>query len=352
MNFWNSLEPAEQQALAAVAQERTFARGARLMSEGEPADYVMVILDGLTQITVRRNGGERVVTKRGPGQLVGERGALRLNVRSATVVALDQIRALVMRTDEFASFISMHPRVLNLIENQIYDRLTEDPEGYGQGGWSGAFPRELVSHAAGDDGQWPRPLDGETCTVLLTDVVAFGAHYRSDLDRQVIRREGLKMMRTSLGPAWRACTPADRGDGLLIVVPPRIPTARIVECVHRELPERLRVHNRTYSEPARFKLRVAVNVGPVMADFLGMSGETIIRTARLVEAPPLKQAMAKTGATLGIIVSSFVHEIAIGPVNELIDADEYTEVEVSNKEFQNSAWMRLVHLPPPPPRGP
>ena len=129
MNFWRSLAPAEQQALAAVGRERTFARGATLMREGEQANYVMVIRSGWTKITVADDDGERVVAERGPGQLVGERGALRLDVRSATVVALEMVRALVMRTEDFASFISAHPRALEVVENQIYDRLTEDPRG-------------------------------------------------------------------------------------------------------------------------------------------------------------------------------------------------------------------------------
>lgn len=345
MNFWRALAPAEREAFAAVAEDRTFARGVRLMSEGEPANYVMVILEGWTQITVGHNGGERVVVERGPGQLVGERGALRLNVRSATVVALGQVRALVMRTGEFASFISAHPRVLDVVENQIYDRLTEDPEGYGQDGWSGSFPLQLPGHAA-PDVQWPRPLAGENCTVLLTDVVGFGARHRNDRDRQIIRREGLGMMQASLGALWEACISEDRGDGLLIVVPPGVTTTRITECVHRDLPARLRLHNRTYSEAARIRLRIAVNVGPVTGDPLGMTGDAIIRTARLVEAPVLKEAMAATGASLGIIVSTFVYETAIEQANELIDANEYKQVEVSNKEFQSPAWIRLVDPAP------
>jgi Cyclic nucleotide-binding domain len=351
VNFWSSLTPAERQALAAAAQERTFARGARLMSEGEQAGYVMVILSGRTQITVRDSDGERVVAERGPGQLVGERGALRLNVHSATVVATEMVRALVMRTEDFASFISAHPRVLDVVENQIYDRLTEDPEGYGQDGWSGTFPLQLVSYAS-HDGLRSQPLAGENCTVLLTDVVGFGARHRSDWDRQIIRREGLVMIRASLGPLWAACISEDRGDGLLIVVPPRVPTTRIMECVHREMPSRLRLHNRTYGESARIHLRIAVNVGPVTGDPLGMSGDAIIRTARLVEAPVLKEAMAATGVGLGIIVSAFVYETAVEQARDLIDADEYKMVEVSNKEFRSSAWMRLVDLAPPPLRGP
>ena len=36
MNFLRSLSPAEREAFAAVAIEQPFARGSRLMQEGEP----------------------------------------------------------------------------------------------------------------------------------------------------------------------------------------------------------------------------------------------------------------------------------------------------------------------------
>jgi len=86
---------------------------------------VAVILSGLTQIRVCEHGVERVVAERGPGQLIGERAALEVNVRSATVVALQTVVALVMRTSDFAAFISTNPAVLKIVEEQIYLRLRE-----------------------------------------------------------------------------------------------------------------------------------------------------------------------------------------------------------------------------------
>ena len=341
MNFWDALSPAERQSLATVAQERVFARGARLMSEGEQANYVMVILSGWTRITAQGDGGARVVAERGPGQLVGERGALSLHVRSGTVIALETVHALTMKIEDFASFVSAHPKVLHVVENQINDRISEDPEGYGQGEWPDSFALQLAGYAAREV---PRTqlLAGENCTVILTDVVGFGARNRTDWHRQIIRREGLRMMRASLGPLWDACIHEDRGDGLLIVAPPVVTTAKIMESVDRGLPGGLRLHNGTYGEAAHIRLRIAVNVGPVVGDPIGMTGDAIIRTARLVEAPVIKEAMAATSASLGIIISPFVYETAVEQGNELIDASEYKMVEALAKEYRSPAWMRLV----------
>lgn len=352
MDFLNSLDQAERLAFITVAEERTFLRGARLMEEGAPANYVIVILSGWTQITRQDNGGVRVIAERGPGQLVGERGALRVNVRSATVVALGTVRALVMSTESFASFVDAHPGVLDIVEQQIYSRLTEEPTGRQRDGSSAGFSLEPVHLARFAAPQRRRTLAGENCTVLLTDVVGFGALERNDQDRHIIRLSNRDMLRTSLGHIWDECTIEDRGDGLLIIVPPHIPTAVVIALLHLKLPGELRRHNRTYGESVQIRLRVAANVGPVMSDELGISGEAIIRTARLIDAPALKDAMEAAGAALGIITSEFVYETVIRHGAEWVNAGEYALVEVNVKESRIPGWLRLVDPAPPEHRAP
>ena len=183
--------------------------------------------------------------------------------------------------------------------------------------------------------------------MLFTDVVGFGGSHRNGRDRRVVRRSALEIMQASLGVHWDECIPEDRGDGHLIVVPPTVPTARIIERLHRDLPAELRMHNHTYGEAARIQLRVAINVGPVTGDDFGMEGDTINRTARLVEAPAIKRAMASTGASLGIIASTFVYETAIRD-EELASVGGYKTVRVKVKEYNGSAWLRLIDVAPPP----
>ncbi len=80
------------------------------MEEGERADHVMVILGGRVEIRVDENDGERVVAVRGLGQLVGERAALKVGVRSATVVALESVWALVGADQGFRGLLTCVPR--------------------------------------------------------------------------------------------------------------------------------------------------------------------------------------------------------------------------------------------------
>lgn len=358
MNFLDFLSLAERQAFVSVAHERTFFRGARIMTEGEPADHVIVILEGWTLITAHMNGVERVIAERGPGQLVGERGGLQVNVRSANVTALGPVRVLLMRTEDFASFIDAHPRVLTFIEGQIYDRLTRESTRDAPVALPVGFPLQPAGfHAPPPVRRRPpaeesrrRLLAGENCTILRTDVVGFGALDRNDEDRRIIRLASQEMMRTSLGRMWDECISEDRGDGLLIVVPPHITTAQIIALLHRELPGELWRHNRTYRESACIRLRVAVNVGPITTDIVGMSGEAIIRTARLVDAPTFKDAMKESGATLGIIASEFVYENIIRHAAGLIEVNGYKLVNVDVKESHIPGWMQLIDLSPPEPQ--
>ena len=128
VNFWSVLNPTERRAIESAAHVQTFPAGTALMREGEPAGEVMVILEGWTKICLEEAGQQRVIAERGPGDLVGEAGTAPGQVRSATVIALVAVRALVMTTAAYGAFVSEHPGVPDLVKKQIYDRLIDSPD--------------------------------------------------------------------------------------------------------------------------------------------------------------------------------------------------------------------------------
>ena len=220
-----------------------------------------------------------------------------------------------------------HPRVLDIVEGQLYNRLTQDQARY-------------LDYRPGP----PGPLRGQNCAVLLTDIVGFSSPARTDEDCRVIRNALYDMTDTMLrgiAEAWSE----SRGDGMLTVAWPGVPTATVIDRLRTELLPALERHNSTRRGPACFQLRAAIGVGPLVSDAMGPSGEVVTTIARLVEAPLFKQAMDESGASLGLIATPFVYESVIKHDRSLTG---YRQVQVKVKTFSESAWMSLLGTPVSP----
>jgi hypothetical protein len=187
---------------------------------------------------------------------------------------------------------------------------------------------------------------GQNCSVLLIDVTGFGARYRTDEDRKIIRQVMYRTLRhafKSAGISWaESCRHEDRGDGVLIVVPPAVPTKQIVHPLVDRLAEGLARHNDQADEGTRFQLRAALDVGPIEVDAEGVNGETIIHAARLVEAPPFKQRLKNSQASLGFVVSAFVYDRFVKHRPGQVDPAKYQKIRAGVKESRLTAWMYLA----------
>jgi hypothetical protein len=115
-----------------------------------------------------------------------------------------------------------------------------------------------------------------------------------------------------------------------------------ITCLVTVLSHELKRHNRIYSDPIRFRLRVAVAVGPIEEDSVGVTGKPIILASRMLDAPDFKQAIAERDALFGLIVPPFVYDNYIGPGGDPLDRAAYSSVPVRVKETQTTAWMRLI----------
>lgn len=331
--FWHSLTSVEQQALSSVAQQSTFPAGVVVCREGQLADHVIVIQTGWTKVLVEKDGEEHIIAMRGPGDLVGERAALLVRFRSATVVALDSVRALTIPTRDFVVFLNDHPRVLAVLVRQVYRRLIED---------SWRCPRNEPTAASSSTS--PTWAD-QNCSILLTDISGFGAHHRDDQDRRIVRRVMYEILREAFEHSdvpWSECYREDRGDGTLIVIPPNTPTRLVVDPLIARLAAGLRRHNRQAGDPIHIQLRVALHVGPVSPDLEGVSGAALIHAARLLDAVVFKQRLAEATTHLGFIVSTFVYENVVKHRPGQVDPIDYQQVTFQAKESEVTAWLHLA----------
>jgi hypothetical protein len=374
VTFWQVLTAAERAALKAAATERRFLTGAVLCREGTPGERVYLIRSGWTKVCVQTSGRERIIARRGPGDIVGERAAMPTGTRSATVVAEELVHAYVMTADGFLAFVRSHPRLLDVLDRQLYGRLTEEPARPASStmpaGRRPPAPSSQPPSSQPPSSQPPssrspssRPVapssppswTGQNCSIVLLDVTAFGARNRTDDDRLTIRRVMYEILQAAFeqsGMSWPECHRDDRGDGVLVIVPPGTPTNTVVDALLAHLAPGLARHNDQAGDATRFQLRVALDVGPVISDPEGVSGQAIIHAARLLDCPVLKRQLARDAADVGLIVSTHVHDNVILHHTGRVAPGKFQRVSFQGKESKITAWMYLAGRPGVPPAVP
>ncbi|MBO2451966.1 hypothetical protein J4573_33100 [Actinomadura barringtoniae] len=205
----------------------------------------------------------------------------------------------------------------------------------------------------------PQAWSSRNCTILYTDVAGFSMPHRTASDREAVRLSLYELLRDALeesGVSWAACYHEDRGDGVLVIVPPEIPTLAVADPFLTILAAALRRYNRRAGAAVAIRMRVALHAGLVSRDAEGLNGDAIIHTARMLDAPPLREALNSTDAHLAFMTSAHVFDTAISGDFGLLDPGSFTEVDFQVKESRITAWMCLPNskafVPEPPPPSP
>jgi len=124
--FLAALTEAERESLRGRGASRRFERGAVLLHQRDDSDRVVVVGSGRVKVcTVTDEGREVVLAFRGPGDLLGEQSAIDGEPRSATVLALEPVEALVVAASEFRAFLEAHPRVALMLLEMLSRRLRD-----------------------------------------------------------------------------------------------------------------------------------------------------------------------------------------------------------------------------------
>jgi CRP/FNR family transcriptional regulator, cyclic AMP receptor protein len=123
--FWDMLGPEEREALRAVAEPVTYPQGTRIFSEGEPSAFALVIRSGWVKVASGESrDSETALALRSSGDLVGE-SASADSPRSATVVALGEVRALRVGASGFSDLLHEHPNVDQALKRTLRGRRIE-----------------------------------------------------------------------------------------------------------------------------------------------------------------------------------------------------------------------------------
>lgn len=124
--FLGALSEDELLSLRREGRRRRFPRHTTIFREGETSDHAIVVISGRVKVSSLTDDGREVVySVLGEGELLGELSALDGLPRSASVVALAPVEALVLTTDQLERFLVRHPRLTVTLLRTLSHRLRD-----------------------------------------------------------------------------------------------------------------------------------------------------------------------------------------------------------------------------------
>jgi CRP/FNR family transcriptional regulator, cyclic AMP receptor protein len=120
VDLFSSLSKRELEQLARGTDEVSVPAGRELATEGRFAHEFFVIVDGTAEV---RKDGQRIA-ELGPGDFFGEIALLETDRRTASVVAVSDMRVIVMFEREFKQMEHDIPDVAARIRAAIRERIS------------------------------------------------------------------------------------------------------------------------------------------------------------------------------------------------------------------------------------
>jgi len=115
--LFKDLSEEQLEEAAGLLRPRKVSAGAELMHHNDPGEEILILLYGVVKVCVPNSeGGSTVVYIGGPGEIFGEMSVLDGQVRSATVIALEECGVFsVDRLDFWTTLWSLGPLPYNLV---------------------------------------------------------------------------------------------------------------------------------------------------------------------------------------------------------------------------------------------
>jgi hypothetical protein len=187
-----------------------------------------------------------------------------------------------------------------------------------------------------------RPVSGQVCAMLAVRITEFTRPDRDDEIRLYLRKALYEYLEDAFygsGLPWNQCHHEDRGDGVLIIVPPDIPAQGVVGPLPERLRQLIRRDNRMSIEAARIQLRAAAHIGPVHHDDHGFVGDDIDLLFRMLEARPLHQALKDSSAELALIISAYVYDKLVISHPSLVNPALFRPLNTRVKRTRVRGWI-------------
>jgi CRP/FNR family transcriptional regulator, cyclic AMP receptor protein len=125
VSIFSELEPAAAAALERVAKVRDYPESAVVVSRGDAGDALFVLVRGRMKVVLYGESGREIILSifKSPGDFFGEMSLLDDEPRSATVIAAEPSRLLVLSRAEFQAHLEAHPRTALRVLRELSRRL-------------------------------------------------------------------------------------------------------------------------------------------------------------------------------------------------------------------------------------
>ncbi|MBI3039532.1 cyclic nucleotide-binding domain-containing protein [bacterium] len=123
ISIFSSLTSQELRMIAEVSHEEEFATGEVLFNEGQSGDCMYFVVEGRVKIFLGVTPVEKVLAIYEGGEFFGEMGLYDDKPRSASAMAIDTSRLLVLHKADFCELISEYPEVALGIMKVLNQRI-------------------------------------------------------------------------------------------------------------------------------------------------------------------------------------------------------------------------------------
>ncbi|MET8452836.1 hypothetical protein [Streptomyces sp. NPDC005209] len=195
------------------------------------------------------------------------------------------------------------------------------------------------------------PEDPHSHWIVLLDIEDFSLRAettQATLHDDLYHVVEFALRRARLDP--ERCAVQDRGDGVLLLAPPDTKPTLLLRELVRGLEDALAHHRDTYNHDHRMRLRVGLHEGLVNRNGERWTSNAINDLARLVDAGPVKQSLARAGrAHLVVVVSDDVHRKVVRGRYPGIDPAAYLPADFVTKHGEpRRGWVTVPGYPAPP----
>lgn len=122
IDLFQTLTDEERMRIAESLLEITFAAGETIIRQGQQGDSMFFIERGRVRVVLEKDGAETQVATLEAGQYVGEMALLTGEKRSATIVAITDVHAYVLRKDDFREVLVAQPMIAERLSAVIAER--------------------------------------------------------------------------------------------------------------------------------------------------------------------------------------------------------------------------------------